>query len=84
MWYRRFKIRGAMHIIFYSLPEYAHFYPELVNILGDVPETENKTSKQTSCLVLTTKYEKMALDRIVGVKRANHMLKSGKSTFMFC
>ena len=72
-----------MNVIFYSLPEYAHFYPELVNTLGDVPETD-KTSHQTSCLVLATKYEKMALDRIVGVKRANHMLKSGKSTFMFC
>lgn len=32
--FRRFKIRGARHVVFYSLPEYAHFYPEIVNMLA--------------------------------------------------
>jgi hypothetical protein len=32
---------------------------------------------------LCTKYEKMALERIVGAKRCEHMLSSGKTTFMF-
>jgi hypothetical protein len=30
---RRYQIRGAKHIIFYSLPEYALFYAEYVNML---------------------------------------------------
>lgn len=33
--YRRFFIRGARHLIFYSLPEYPHFYAEIVNMLSD-------------------------------------------------
>ncbi len=74
-------MRGARHLIFYSLPEFAHFYPEIVNLLGTT-ET-NDENKLTSCIVLCTKYEKMALERIVGVKRCEHMLKSGKTTFMF-
>ena len=36
-----------------------------------------------SCIVLFTQYEKMLLERIVGNKRCNHMLSSGKMTFMF-
>jgi U3 small nucleolar RNA-associated protein 25 len=76
--FQRFNIRGAIHIIFYSLPEYAHFYPELVNLLG-----ESSTSSESSCLVLYTKYEKMALERIVGVARCSHMMSSNKTTFMF-
>ena len=37
----------------------------------------------TSCIVLCTRYEKMALERIVGVKRCEQMLSLGKTTFMF-
>ena len=80
-------IRGACHIIFYSLPEYAHFYSELVNTIQEVDVENNAMGKGTnslSCTVLFTKFEKMALERIVGVKRCEHMLSTGKSTFMFC
>ena len=72
-------MRGALHLIFYSLPEYAHFYPEIVNNLGD----GGANGTVTSCLVLCTKYEKLALERIVGSTRCKHMLTSGKTTFMF-
>jgi U3 small nucleolar RNA-associated protein 25 len=77
--FRRFRIRGALHMIFYSLPEYAHFYPEIVNILGEA----QRNGSTVSCLVLFTAFEKMALERIVGVKRCQHMMSSAKTTFMF-
>jgi U3 small nucleolar RNA-associated protein 25 len=77
--FRRFRMRGALHLIFYSLPEYAQFYPEIVNNLGE----GGAHGTVTSCLVLCTKYEKLALERIVGAKRCAHMLTSGKTTFMF-
>jgi U3 small nucleolar RNA-associated protein 25 len=32
--FRRFKIRGARHVVFYSLPEYPNFYSEMVNMLA--------------------------------------------------
>lgn len=31
--FRRYKIRGALNLIFYSLPEYPHFYSEFINML---------------------------------------------------
>ena len=33
-YFRRLAIRGARHVVFYSLPEYPHLYPELVNTLS--------------------------------------------------
>ena len=70
-------------MIFYSLPEYASFYPELVNLLGD--SDGGGVGSNTSCLVLITKFEKMALERIVGQKRCEHIVSSTtKTTFMFC
>ena len=80
--YRRFMIKGALHLIFYSLPEYAHFYPEIVNLLGHADG--GGLGSNTSCLVLFTKYEKMALERIVGSKRCEQIFSSTKTTFMFC
>jgi U3 small nucleolar RNA-associated protein 25 len=71
-------VRGARHVVFYSLPEYAHFYPEMVNSLGDA---DGADASSTSCLVLCTQ---MALERLVGAKRCEHMLNAAKTTFMFC
>lgn len=31
--FNRYCIRGIHHLIFYSLPEYPQFYPEMVNLL---------------------------------------------------
>ena len=54
--FRRMVIRGVCHVIFYSLPEYAHFYPEIVNSLGlGVGSGENNADAQSnniSCLVV--------------------------------
>jgi U3 small nucleolar RNA-associated protein 25 len=87
---RRFWLRGAKRLIFYSLPEYAHFYSEIVNMLQ--PDSASGSSSnggaqlqgRASCLVLFTQYERMALERVLGEKRARHILESNKATFMFC
>ena len=78
-YFRRYCMRGANHIIFYSLPEFPQYYPELVNLVTD----SGASSDTASCLALFTKYERLALERIVGKKCANHLLTSEKSTFMF-
>ena len=69
-------------MIFYSLPEYAHFYPEMVNLLNSSGAADDGQS--VSCLVLYTQFERMALERLVGKKRCAHMMSSAKATFMFC
>ena len=43
---RRFHIRGAQHVIFYSLPEYALFYSEYVNMLSAHTESKQGSGGQ--------------------------------------
>jgi len=82
-YFKRFMIRGARHLILYSLPENAQFYPELVNLLEEGTRS-GEVGGVTSCFSLFTKYEALALERIVGSTRARHMLGSEKETFLFC
>eukprot|EP00598_Pedospumella_elongata_P007784 CAMPEP_0184985530 /NCGR_PEP_ID=MMETSP1098-20130426/14159_1 /TAXON_ID=89044 /ORGANISM="Spumella elongata, Strain CCAP 955/1" /LENGTH=846 /DNA_ID=CAMNT_0027509619 /DNA_START=67 /DNA_END=2607 /DNA_ORIENTATION=- len=81
--FRRFPIRGAKHIVFYSLPEYAHFYSEWVNMLSSHTPDGGDDGK-VSCLVLFTAFERMALERIVGPKKCAQMLSASKTTFVYC
>jgi len=78
-YFRRYSMRGANHIIFYSLPEHPQFYPEMVNLITEATDA----ASPSSCLVLFTKFEKMALSRIVGEKWAKHLLTNTKETFLF-
>lgn len=93
----RLHLRGIRHIIFYSLPQHSYFYSELVNMVGDcvkgeMDSTNGGNAEQSSALeddelsslVLFTKYERLALERILGKKRSDHVFTSKKSTFMFC
>ncbi len=100
--FRRFKIRGARHVVFYSLPEYSHFYPEIVNMLAsnyddsiglrkkaeeedddEAVEDKGLQLQEMSSLTMFTDFERMALERIVGSKKAQQMLESEKNTFVF-
>ena len=75
--------------MFYSIPEQASFYPEIVNLLTEAEQVgfNDKTAAgrplDTSCLLLFTIYEKMALERVVGFERCAHMMSSSKNSFMF-
>lgn len=76
--FRRFLLRGAAHLIFYSLPEYPHFYSELAGLLSD--------GEGGGCSVTTlfTKFDHMSLQRVVGAKRAALMLREAAgATFLF-
>jgi len=96
--FRRFQIRGARHVIFYSLPEYPHFYSEILNLMtfrddhtteledgdeGVVNKSGSIGDKTLTSMTLFSSYEQMALERIVGKKRCEHMTGSDKSTFLF-
>ena len=86
--FMRHLIKGAKHLIMLGLPENAQFYPELLNMLTDVQshandETADIDSSPVSCLNLFTKYEAQNLERIVGTKHSERMVKSEKKTFLF-
>lgn len=69
----RYHIRGIRHLIFYSLPTYCEFYPELVNMLEGAGQVGGAT-----CTVLYSTYDALALSRIVGTGRAAKMVKSSE------
>ena len=86
--FMRHHIRGAKHLIMFGLPENAEFYPELLNMLSEVlthdkEEMADIDSSPVSCLNLFTKYEAQSLERIVGTKHSERMVKSEKKTFLF-
>ncbi len=89
-YFLRHAIKGAKHVIFFGLPEHAEFYPKIINNIttvttndGEEEEQQQQISHDPSCLVLFTKYEAHALERIVGTSHCNQMIKSDKSTFVF-
>lgn len=87
----RHKIKGARHIIFFGIPEHPEFYPEHVNLLNEGLQSSKMSEEDTgtiqstsaSCLVLVTKFEAHALERVVGSSNCNKMVKGQKTTFLF-
>ena len=82
----RHKIKGVRHVIFFGLPEYAEFYPSIVNMLNDGLsewDEEDVTRMPMSSLSLFTKYDAHQLERIVGTGNANKMIRGEKSSFLF-
>jgi U3 small nucleolar RNA-associated protein 25 len=74
-YYHRYNLKGATNVVFYGLPLYGQFYSEIVNSLS---------AEDASVLALFTKYEHLQLERIVGVKRAQRLVSSEKTTHLFC
>lgn len=85
----RHKIKGARHAIFFGLPEHAEFYPAVVNMLNEglsnVKDIDGDVSRlPMSCLTLFTKFDAHQLERVVGTKNTERMIKGQKNSFMFC
>lgn len=80
------NISFARHVIFYGLPEYADFYPSIVNMMlndGKCEWEDDVTRMPLSSLSLFTKYDAHQLERIVGAYNAERMIKGEKSSFLF-
>ncbi|KAJ6835659.1 U3 small nucleolar RNA-associated protein 25 isoform X2 [Iris pallida] len=73
--FTRPKIRGVKNLIIYSLPERKEFYPEIINML----EGSNMT-----CNVIFSRFDRLKLERIVGMSSSKRMLSSDKDIFVFC
>lgn len=77
--FRRLKIRGIRHVLFYALPVNAQFYSEILNMLQG-----SGGDSDLSCTVLFTRFDAIKLERVVGTSRASRMVSSDKPMFMFC
>lgn len=80
--YRRYKIRGIQHLIFYDLPIYSHFYPELCNMIQDSSGEAIEKFNQ-GCTVLFSKYDADRLVPVVGYEKACELIASDKNVHTF-
>jgi hypothetical protein len=75
--YHRFRLRGVHHVLFYGLPLFPRFYPELVNLVS------LGAGAAVSVTAIYARQDMLALQRVVGSARAQRMLDSDKSVHMF-
>lgn len=79
-YFLRHQIKGVRHVIFLGLPEHASFYSDMINLIND--GLAEDSSHDASSLVLYTKYDAHALERIAGAKNCRKM-QGEKSSFVF-
>jgi hypothetical protein len=87
--YRRYKLRGAKTIVYYSLPDHARFYAEFAQTPflpsrknGEETEAEVEV-EEVSTRVLFSRFDALKLERVVGSVDARRMLASGEERFVF-
>ncbi|CAF1287243.1 unnamed protein product [Rotaria sordida] len=88
--YHRYRIKGIRHILFYDLPSYGHFYPEIVQFLTlphviDKKKTTqtNQTDEPSTCTALYAKEDALKLAYILGQNAVTDLLNSEKNTHLF-
>ena len=77
----RYRIRGIKNIVFYELPHYAHFYPEIVNYMDT--SLESGKISASNCAVLYSKFDIHRLSAVVGTTRCQQMTASEQIVHMF-
>lgn len=82
--FHRYQIKGVKRVVLYGVPENPLFYKELVgDFLGQNVDEGRWNAADASARVLFSKYDGMALERMVGTQRVGRMLKEGDDTFEF-
>lgn len=86
--YRRYKLRGARTIVFYSLPEHARFYAEFMQtpFLHAQKGTEGEGEvdvEDVSARVLVSRFDALKLERVVGTSDARQILGRGDERFVY-
>ncbi|XP_046971418.1 U3 small nucleolar RNA-associated protein 25 homolog [Vanessa cardui] len=82
--FRRFRIKGVRHIIFYQPPTYPHFYSEMCNLMQE--SNQNKYGGSDCNMTVTVLYCKYDMQRaaaILGADRIARMAASEKSVHMY-
>ncbi|KAG9002111.1 rRNA-binding ribosome biosynthesis protein utp25 [Tulasnella sp. 427] len=70
--FRRYRIKGILNVIFYGPPDHANFYSELLTYPFFRKDVE---PSEVTCKVLFSKYDAMALERLVGTKEAAALIR---------
>ncbi|KAJ3123653.1 rRNA-binding ribosome biosynthesis protein utp25 [Nowakowskiella sp. JEL0407] len=91
--FRRYRLRGIHHIFFYGPPTIGELYPDLVNMIETLSAASNAPNtkylkvpigtQSPTVSVLFNRYDRLAMERIVGSKKSERMCVGDKEVFMF-
>ncbi|XP_012535576.1 digestive organ expansion factor homolog [Monomorium pharaonis] len=80
--WRRTRIKGIRHLIFYQLPTYPHFYSEMCNLMDNLYQNPRSgTEFNMSVTVIYNKFDALMLAQIVGQNRAAKMIESESKVY---
>ena len=81
--FRRIRVKGIRHIIFFAPPTIPEFYSEMCNFMQEANQNRRSGSESNMTVtILYCKYDIMQLSALVGTERANKMFASDKSIHM--
>ena len=81
--FRRIRVKGIRHIIFYAPPVMPHFYSEMCNLMQEAYQNpKSGSTSNMSVTIVYCKYDVMPLAAIVGSDRASKMIGSEKTVHM--
>lgn len=82
--FRRTRIKGIRHLIFYQPPCWPHLYPEMINLMQEsYQNSRDGLENSMSITVLYSKYDMLQISSIIGTDRAVKLLRSNKTSQMF-
>ncbi|KAG6462263.1 hypothetical protein O3G_MSEX013142 [Manduca sexta] len=82
--FRRFRIKGIRHIIFYQPPTYPNFYSEMCNLMQECNQNKYGGSEcNMTVTVLYCKYDLLQISAILGSNRVSRIMGSDKPVHMF-
>ncbi|KAG8898604.1 rRNA-binding ribosome biosynthesis protein utp25 [Tulasnella sp. 403] len=70
--FRRYKLKGILNLVFYGPPDHAIFYQEFLSFPFLKKDVEGA---DVTCKILYSRYDLMALERIVGSREASSLIK---------
>ncbi|KAG7170359.1 Digestive organ expansion factor-like, partial [Homarus americanus] len=79
--YRRYRIKGIRHIIFYDLPSYPHFFSEICNLMVEANQNPRTRQKHLGTSTVTVLFQRTDLTKLIGIlgsKRASEVINSTK------
>ncbi|XP_075982902.1 U3 small nucleolar RNA-associated protein 25 homolog [Anticarsia gemmatalis] len=82
--FRRFRIKGIRHIIFYQPPIYPHFFSEMCNLMQE--SNQNKYGGSECNMTVTAlfcQYDVARVAAVLGSARVARILRSDKSVHMY-
>ncbi|KAH8403476.1 hypothetical protein KR222_006880 [Zaprionus bogoriensis] len=82
--FRRTRIKGIRHLIFYQPPNFPNFYSELLNLMLEINQNpRDGLQDKMSVKVLYTKFDTLCLSNIVGNEYASALATGIKESYSF-